>query len=216
VLEGDDRLLPLPLADRFDERSAGASCVSRRLLPWQKSNISVLQGVPATPISPAFAPVFPRPFHLLRLLHTLAGSLPHGLLDCPRRGRCGPCPHVKSDIYLMSRDSKPLVWLHGEIRTPPFSAAARKEAGELLRGVQHGEMLGLPHSRPMPSIGPGCHSLRIVDEDKSWRIVYAIRAQAILILRSFRRPRRRRRCTSSSLASAACDGTTRSAEVPDG
>jgi phage-related protein len=87
----------------------------------------------------------------------------------------------------MSRDGKPLVWLHGEIRTPPFSAIARREAGELLREVQQGEMLSLPHSRPMPSIGSGCHELRIEDEDKSWRIVYAIRAKAILILEVFQK-----------------------------
>lgn len=85
----------------------------------------------------------------------------------------------------MSREDKPLVWLHGEIRTPPFSVAARREAGELLREVQQGEMLSLPHSRPMPSIGSGCHELRIDDEDRSWRIVYAIREKTILILEVF-------------------------------
>ena len=29
---------------------------------------------------------------------------------------------------------KPLVWLHGEIKTPPLSAAARIEAGTFLDG----------------------------------------------------------------------------------
>jgi hypothetical protein len=33
---------------------------------------------------------------------------------------------------------KPLVRLHGEIKTPPFSREARIEAGELLRSVQEG------------------------------------------------------------------------------
>ncbi|MGQ0633880.1 MAG: hypothetical protein ACT4QC_04665 [Planctomycetaceae bacterium] len=28
--------------------------------------------------------------------------------------------------------AKPLVWLHGEIKTPPFSAEGRQEAGMLL------------------------------------------------------------------------------------
>jgi hypothetical protein len=36
----------------------------------------------------------------------------------------------------MSPLDKPLAWLHGEIKTPPFSAAARLEAGELLRLLQ--------------------------------------------------------------------------------
>ncbi len=42
----------------------------------------------------------------------------------------------------MSPKDRPLVWLHGEIKTPPFTKAARIEAGYLLR----------------------CHELRIVDE----------------------------------------------------
>jgi hypothetical protein len=32
----------------------------------------------------------------------------------------------------MPRADKPLAWLHGEIKTPPFSAEARIEAGVLL------------------------------------------------------------------------------------
>lgn len=62
---------------------------------------------------------------------------------------------------------KPLVWLHGELKTPPFSAMARIEAGYLLRLLQKGEKLSLPHSRPMPGIGARCHELRIVDETKT-------------------------------------------------
>ena len=80
---------------------------------------------------------------------------------------------------------KPLVWLHGEIKTPPFSRAARLEAGMRLRQIQDGELLGMPHSRPMPSIGPRCHELRVRDEDKNWRIVYRLDADAIVIVTVF-------------------------------
>ncbi len=66
---------------------------------------------------------------------------------------------------------KPLAWLHGEIKTPPFSKEGRIEAGTLLRRLQRGEGLGLPHSRPMPSIGRGCHELRVADKSHEWRIV---------------------------------------------
>ena len=31
------------------------------------------------------------------------------------------------------------MWLHGEVRTPPLSAAARLEAGVLLRRLQRGD-----------------------------------------------------------------------------
>ena len=61
----------------------------------------------------------------------------------------------------MSPQDKPLVWMHGEISTPPFSENARIEAGYLLRQLQKGKSLSLPQSRPMPSIGTRCHELRI-------------------------------------------------------
>jgi phage-related protein len=75
--------------------------------------------------------------------------------------------------------------LHGEIKTPPFSREARLEARYLLGRLQHGENLSMPQSRPMPSIGPRCHELRVVDRDQSWRIVYRIEIDAVLILSVF-------------------------------
>ena len=84
-----------------------------------------------------------------------------------------------------ARRDKPLAWLHGEIKTPPFSAAARVEAGVLLRRLQRGESIGLPHSRPMPVIGNGCYELRVLDAGRTWRIVYCIQADAIVILDVF-------------------------------
>jgi phage-related protein len=74
----------------------------------------------------------------------------------------------------MSPTDKPLVWLHGEIKTPPFSSEARMEAGVLLRRLQGGENLRMPQSRPMPSIGARCHELRINDQNVTWRIIYRI------------------------------------------
>ncbi len=77
--------------------------------------------------------------------------------------------------------NKSLIWLHGEIKTPPLSVAARLEAGVLLRRLQRGDSFGMPHSRPMPAIGARCHELRIVDESATWRIVYRIDTDAIVI-----------------------------------
>lgn len=85
----------------------------------------------------------------------------------------------------MASPDKPLVWLKGEVRTPPFSAKARLEAGVLLRQLQQGVSLSLPHSRPMPSIGARCHELRIPDEAVTWRLIYRIEPDAILILEVF-------------------------------
>ena len=79
------------------------------------------------------------------------------------------------------RRDKPLVWLRGEIKTPPFSETARIEAGLLLRRLQRGETLSLPQSRPMPAIGRRCHELRIMDAGHNWRIVYRTDLDAIVI-----------------------------------
>lgn len=87
----------------------------------------------------------------------------------------------------MSPRDKPLAWLRGEVKTPPFGSGARVEAGFLLRRLQRGESLGLPHSRPMPAIGAGCHELRIVDAKMNWRIMYHIAADAIVILDVFKK-----------------------------
>lgn len=85
----------------------------------------------------------------------------------------------------MSPKDRPLVWLHGEVKTPPFSRDARIEAGYLLRRLQRGEQLSLPHSRPMPRLGARCHELRVVDVDATWRILYRTDRDAIVIAEVF-------------------------------
>ena len=85
----------------------------------------------------------------------------------------------------MTRKDKPLAWLHGEIKTPPFSLAARLETGFLLRRLQRGELLTMPQSRPMPSVGPRCHELRVIDVSGQWRLIYRIDADAIVIAEVF-------------------------------
>lgn len=85
----------------------------------------------------------------------------------------------------MSPRDKPLVWSRGAVKTPPFGQAARVEAGFLLRRLQRGENLGLPHSRPMPDIGAACHEPRIVDRSVTWRIMHHLATDAIVILDVF-------------------------------
>ena len=80
----------------------------------------------------------------------------------------------------MNATDKPLVWLYGEVTSPPFSRPARLEVGFLLRKLQRGDMLSMPHSRPMPSIGPRCHELRLNDQDKTWRLLYRLDPDAIV------------------------------------
>jgi phage-related protein len=85
----------------------------------------------------------------------------------------------------VTREDKELVWLQNEVKTPPFSADTRREAGLLLRQLQRGDKLSLPYSRPMTRIGRNCHELRIPDAHKTWRIVYRIDEEVILILEIF-------------------------------
>lgn len=85
----------------------------------------------------------------------------------------------------MSPKDKPIAWMRGEVKTPPFSKVARLQAGFLLRLLQRGEMVTMPHSRSMPSIGKRCHELRISDDKVSWRIIYRIDADAIVIAEVF-------------------------------
>ena len=77
---------------------------------------------------------------------------------------------------------KPLVWLQGEIKTPPFTVEGRQEAGMLLRFLQQGESLGMPQAEPLPDVGRNCGALRVHDAQHNWRIMYRIDSDAVLIL----------------------------------
>ncbi len=80
---------------------------------------------------------------------------------------------------------KELVILHGEIKTPPLSREVRREAGFLLRRLQEGERLEMPHARPMPDIGRRCYELRLNDAGKTWRLIYRLDPDAVIIAEVF-------------------------------
>jgi len=86
---------------------------------------------------------------------------------------------------------KPLVWLHGEVKTPPFTAEGRQEAGMLLRLLQEGERLGMPQAEPLPDVGPRCGALRVRDAGHNWRIMYRIDSDAVLVLEVYSKKTRK-------------------------
>jgi phage-related protein len=93
--------------------------------------------------------------------------------------------HIGHILCFVKKKDKPLAWLHGQVKTPPLSQEARVEAGFLLRRLQRGERLQMPQSRPMPSIGARCRELRINDADATWRLIYRIDPDAIVIAEVF-------------------------------
>jgi len=75
-------------------------------------------------------------------------------------------------------------WLHGEIKTPPFTATARLEAGFAASPIANaGEKIGLPQVRLMPR-----HWARAVQSyvfrtrTVTWRILYRLDTDAIVIV----------------------------------
>jgi len=51
--------------------------------------------------------------------------------------------------------------------------------------------LPMPHSRPMPVIGPRCHELRVKDARNDWRILYRADSDAVIILDVFAKTTRK-------------------------
>lgn len=66
-----------------------------------------------------------------------------------------------------------------------MSLEARIEAGYLLRRLQRGEKLSMPHSRPMPILGKRCYELRVVDASITWRIMYRLDPDALVVCEIF-------------------------------
>ncbi len=100
----------------------------------------------------------------------------------------------------MARGDKPVVWLAGEVKTPPFSSKARLETGFMLRRLQRGESLGMPLARPMPGVGRRCLELRVRDENKSWRIMVRVDEDAVVVADVFEKKTR----TTPAKAIVAC------------
>jgi phage-related protein len=66
------------------------------------------------------------------------------------------------------------------------STQIRREFGEALRDLQKGLSLGMPLSRPMPSVASGVHELRVKDATATIRVFYVTKiAHAIMVFHAF-------------------------------
>lgn len=48
----------------------------------------------------------------------------------------------------------------------------------------------MPESRPMPTVGTNCHELRVQDGRLTWRIIYGLTLDAVVILEVFEKKTR--------------------------
>jgi len=69
-----------------------------------------------------------------------------------------------------------------------LGTAAAEELADLLALLSAGETIGLPASRPMPSVAQGVHELRVRDRSGNYRIFYFTKAEdAILVFHLFKK-----------------------------
>ena len=68
------------------------------------------------------------------------------------------------------------------------SPAIKREIGEALRDVQKGVSLGLPLSRPMPTVASGAHELRVRSPTTAVRVFYFVKlANTIVVFHGFQK-----------------------------
>ena len=69
-----------------------------------------------------------------------------------------------------------------------FSEEVRVDLAEALNLLAQGMSLGMPISRPMPSLGPGSHELRLKDRAGIYRFFYYVKLKdAILVFHCFKK-----------------------------
>lgn len=67
-----------------------------------------------------------------------------------------------------------------------FPQEVRRELGKAIFDLQRGEVLGMPLSRPMPSIASGAAELRIRDSTGIYRVFYySASPRSILVFHAF-------------------------------
>jgi phage-related protein len=64
----------------------------------------------------------------------------------------------------------------------------RKQIGEALRDLQKGISLGLPLSRPMPTVASGAHELRVRSKTTAIRVFYFVKlTEAVVVFHAFQK-----------------------------
>jgi phage-related protein len=67
-----------------------------------------------------------------------------------------------------------------------FPKPARRALGEAILDLQYGGRLEMPLSRPMPTVAPGAHELRVKDAAGIYRAFYVLKsARGVLVFHAF-------------------------------
>jgi phage-related protein len=61
----------------------------------------------------------------------------------------------------------------------------------LLRLLQQGETLSMPHAEALPDLGAHCGALRVRDGEHNWRIMYRVDGDALVILEVYAKKTRK-------------------------
>ena len=68
------------------------------------------------------------------------------------------------------------------------SPAVKREIGEALRAIQKGISIGLPLSRPMPTVASGVHELRVRSATTAVRVFYLLKlTDTIVVFHGFQK-----------------------------
>lgn len=68
------------------------------------------------------------------------------------------------------------------------SPVIKQEIGEALRDLQKGLSLGLPRSRPMPTVASGAHELRVRSATTAVRVLYLVKlADTVVVFHGFQK-----------------------------
>jgi phage-related protein len=69
-----------------------------------------------------------------------------------------------------------------------FPLEIREDLADAVARLEEGHKLAMPLSRPMPSIGPGVHELRLRDRSGVYRVIYVlVRASDIYLVHAFKK-----------------------------
>ena len=76
--------------------------------------------------------------------------------------------------------------IQGLVRSFPHEI--KKALGKTILDLQHGSSLGLPISKPMPSIAQGAHEIRLKDRAGIYRVFYYTKIEDhVLIFHAFKK-----------------------------